>query len=170
MNTLEEDRLKDLIQTLQLAQQVGFSSSSSPIGWLLEAGTDICLQISTLLKEGTKEKKNNPEVKFNYRVSDPLGNPKSFKVYTAPKVFWNPQLSEYFKKLASFFVKVKNGDNDALDFMSKEAKKPVLITSDEQSDVDKEDKVQLDLANIAKFHYHRRQKKKRSISKHSKFE
>ena len=164
---LEEDQLESLIQTLKLAQQVGFSSSSSPIGYLLEAGTDIALRISGLLNEGTKNPRNNPEVKFNYRVSDALGNPKSFKVHSAPKVFWDPQLSEYFRKLASFFVKVKNGDPDSLDFMSIE--KDSKFASREQI-LEKEEKVQKIEANIAKIAniaYHRRQKKKRSMSKYS---
>lgn len=165
--TLEEDKLSQLIETLKLARQVGYSSSSSPIGFLLEAGTDICLQISSLLKEGTEEKKKNPEVKFNYRVSDSLGNPKSFKVYKDPKTFWNPQLAQTFMDLASFFVKVKKDDKDALEFMSRQVLN-LELTASEKSEQDEETKISLDVAKMAQLAFHRRRRKKRSINKHSK--
>lgn len=164
---LEEDRLNSLLEAVKLAKEMGYSSSSSPIGYLLEAGTDLCLKISSLLKEGTKAKRNNPEVRFNYRVSDPLGNPKSFKVIEPSKVFWSPQIAEIFRDLASFFIKVKNGDEDVLDFMSKQLC-PKFHTSQAKAEEldEKEQGIKLEIAKIANLAYHRRQKKKRSISKY----
>jgi hypothetical protein len=163
----EESSIDSLIETLKLAKQVGFSSSSSPIGFLLEAGTDVCLQISSLLEKGTRARRNNPEVKFNYKVSDPLGNPKSFKIYQDPKTFWDPALAKVFRELASFFVLVKRDDKSALDFMS-EVVVPSKTSSEESSEQnEKEQKIQLDIAKIANLAYHRRQRKKRSFSKHS---
>ena len=162
---LEEDSIESLIHTLQLAKTLGYSSSSSPIGYLLEAGTDVCLQIAALLKKGTQDRKNNPEVKFNYRVSDSLGNPKSFKVVTPSKTFWDPQLSKYFTQLASFFIKVKRGE-DALDFMSKQF--PTCSASKELTKEldEKAAGIQVEIGKIANIAYHRRQKKKRSVSKY----
>lgn len=163
---LNEDALDSLIETLKLAKQVGYTSSSSPIGFLLEAGTDICLQLSSLFKEGTKEAKKNPEVKFNYEVSDSLGNPKSFKVQEDPKTYWDPQLSEKFKQLASFFVLVKKDQPKALEFMSGVKEDSKKTTSNEMEQDENERKIKLEVAKVATLAYHRRQRKKRSISKY----
>lgn len=166
MNVLEEDNLKSLLETLKMAQKVGFSSSSSPIGWFLEVGTDICLRLSILFKRGVAEARKNPEIKFNYRVSDSLGNPKSFKIFEDPKIYWDPKLSEIFKELASFFILVKRADPKALDLISK-LQGTQITTSEENQEQDKETRIQIDIAKVANVAYHRRQKKKRSHSKHS---
>lgn len=164
----EEQSLKQTIEILQIALKTGFASNSSPIGYLCDAASDICLQLARILTSGQKEPKKNPGIKF-LDVSDALGNPKSIKVFPKRKTYWNPEQSTFIKNLASFFIKVKNFDNKAILFMRKalaekfsDTPKVSSLSLDE-----KETKITANIAKIAEIAYHRRHKKKRSISKHS---
>ena len=162
-----ETALRRSIEQLQMALQFGYESNSSPVVFLCEAASDICLQLSLVLNEGQKEKQKNPEIKF-LDTSDALGNPKSIKIFPKGKVFWDPEQALFIKNLASFFIKVKNQDSDAIAFMAKaigvQAKTPPenIKEQDEQ-----ETKVTANIAKIAEIAYHRRRRKKRSISKHT---
>jgi hypothetical protein len=109
MSSLEEDRLKELIVSLQLAHKMGFSSSSSAIVPLLEAAIDCSLLISSLLKEGSTGPNLNPEVKFLYNEKpDALGNTRSIKIFPEKKFYWNPRAEKILTQFTSFLILVKN--------------------------------------------------------------
>jgi hypothetical protein len=120
MNALDKDQLEQLLTAVKLAKSLGFESLSSPVVPLLEAGTDVCLLLSSAFERGAKvQERLNPKVKFDYSKSDALGNPKSFKVFPPNKDFWAPQLAEFFRKLASIFVMIKQKAPKILDLISK---------------------------------------------------
>jgi hypothetical protein len=75
-------------------------------------------------------------------------------------------LSEKFKQLASFFVLVKKDQPKALEFMSGVKEDSKKTTSNEMEQDENERKIKLEVAKVATLAYHRRQRKKRSISKY----
>ena len=108
MNTLDKERLDQLIEFLQHASAAGFSSISSPLEILLESGTDICLVLSKILKEGRKSIYLNPKVIFPQGRIDSLGNPLSVKVSEIRPAWKDLEASEFLKKLALYMVGLKN--------------------------------------------------------------
>lgn len=117
MTTLDRDKLKVLIEVLQLAKKFGFESLSSPIDLLLEAGIDLCLLLSKTFYEGGLERASNPSLIFDEGHVDALNNPRQIRLSKKRKVFWDPELSEIFKQFASFLVRVKHQDPGAKNFM-----------------------------------------------------
>jgi hypothetical protein len=110
MSSLDENRLKTLIENLQLAQKMGFSSSSSPIEYLLEAAIDLNLQIGSLLSEGTAGQILNQDLKFlDLEKPDALGNSKSIKIGPKKSLgYFAPQIGKFLSKYqTSFFVLIK---------------------------------------------------------------
>jgi len=164
LTTLDKDRLDELIKALQSAQQMGFSSLSSPVDALLETGIDLFLILSSLFTEGAQERIKNPEIKFSRTQVDSLNNPKQIRLRKTQKEFWDPQLSKMFRKLASFLVLVKNRKPDALPFM-----RSVFRTAHSPPRLSRENKetkeTQHAISNKQQA-YHRRQRKRHGHSKH----
>lgn len=157
MSTLDEDSLKSLIEALKIARLHGFSSISSPIESLLEAATDICLLLRSSFLEGQRAIKTNPRLK-ELDVSDALGNPKMVKIFKRRSTWWSPELSEIFKKLATFFVMVKNNDPSILDFMSNFERKVSHVPRQKAEASQRTEDARQSLK--ARRAYHRRQRKK----------
>lgn len=157
MNTLDKDRLQDLIEYLQLASKTGFSSLSSPIEFLLETATDLCLIISSQLKEGMMTRQNNPEIKFSEFQSDDLGNPKQISIRKTSKFIWDPETASFVKKLASFFVLIKKG-KILHDSLIESGVSSSLSLRKEQEQKEKKHKKSSSQKNSA---YYRRQRNKR---------
>ena len=109
MNTLDKDRLSSLIKTLELAKKIGFSSLSSPIEMLLEIQVDLALLLSGLYKAGTQGRLDNKSIRFSEFERDELGNPLQISFRNPRKVYWDPDLADYYRKLARFVVETKNG-------------------------------------------------------------
>lgn len=119
MNTLDRNKMKILIESLQLADKVGFESLSSPVVPLLEAGTDVCLLLASAYDAGAKlQHRTNPEIRF-LDSSDSLGNPKQITLWKKDQFVWAPQLSSFFRKLASLFVWIKANSPKIIDIISK---------------------------------------------------
>ena len=108
MNTLDKDRLDFLIRSLTQARKYGFSSLSSPVEILLEAGTDLMLILSDKFDKGAKSLPLNKEIGFSQFSQDALGNPKQFVIQKKNPMFQDQEASKYLKKLASFLVALKN--------------------------------------------------------------
>jgi hypothetical protein len=104
---LEVETLKSLIETLQMAQKYGFSSTSSPIEPLLEAGTDLMLLLGKLFAQGRAPLRKNPELRFLEKYSDPLGNPKQITLYKRGPAYWDPESAKFLRKIATFLVALK---------------------------------------------------------------
>lgn len=166
MNTLDKDKLDVLIASLQAARKAGFESLSSPVEPLLETAIDVCLLLSSSFEEGKKSQAENPEIRF-LDVQDSLGNPKSIKVWKNQKWFWNPQLAEIFRKLASFFAWCKRGSGKIEDFASKISQffgaQPPIETSEQTKKLQEEKKQK---TKKSSYFYYRRRDKRRSISKY----
>jgi hypothetical protein len=105
--TLDLDKLQGLIETLQLAKKLGFSSMSSPIEYLLEAAIDISLLLSSCMREGKMPLQDNPSLKFSERFQDELGNPKQIRFQKRKPIWWDLEAAEFLRNLASFFVVLK---------------------------------------------------------------
>ena len=108
MDTLDKDRLDFLIRSLTQAKKFGFSSLSSPVEILLEAGTDLLLVLSNNFERGRKSLPLNAEIGFSQDFQDALGNPKQFRIQRKNPVWLDPQIAQYLRKMASFLVAVKN--------------------------------------------------------------
>jgi hypothetical protein len=108
-HTLESDRLKRLIETLQLAHSMGFSSNSSAVEILLEVAIDTTLQISSLLKEGSLGRRNNKEIRFlDDEVQDELGNSRQISFAKKRKFYWEPEAEDLLRQFTSFLVLLKH--------------------------------------------------------------
>jgi hypothetical protein len=103
-----EDRMKDLLQVLEIANKMGYSSTSSPMEYLLEAGIDICLLIANEFEIGKMPLRKTPELIFSQKSLDPLGNPKQIRIHKKDPVWLDPEVANFFRTLASFFVEIKN--------------------------------------------------------------
>jgi hypothetical protein len=159
MNTLDKDRLKGLIQTLQFASKTGFSSLSSPIEFLLEAAIDLSLLLSSQFQEGKLDRISNKEVRFLDNQQDSLGNPKQISFRKKRKMYWDPEASKFLRKLSLFFVHLKNHNPFSRAYMALEEEKilPPTRRSSEQK-TQKKKKQQTLKKNAA---YYRRQRLKR---------
>jgi hypothetical protein len=166
-----KDELDNLIRMLELARDTGYSIHLSPVDALLEAGNDVCLSLATALNEGrVKELKANPAIGFSKSEVDALGNPKQFFFGKQRSQAWNPQLSQFFRKLASVFVKLKTSLN-VKDVMSLLAEMVIEITpTDVGVETTTESNAQAGKTKTAKsstYYYNRRQRK-RKVGKHIK--
>jgi len=101
MSTLDKDRLQQLIEQLQLAQRMGFSSSSSPTRVLLEIAIDALLQLSEAFQRPELAgERLNQDLKFlDLDKPNALGNSKSVTV--GPK-----NANSYYSELASRVLKL----------------------------------------------------------------
>jgi hypothetical protein len=166
MNTLDKDQLDVLIASLMAARKAGFESLSSPVEPLLETAVDVCLLLASSFEEGKKKQAANPEIKF-LDVPDSLGNPKSIKVFKNQEWYWNPQLAEIFRKLASFFSWCKRGSGKIEDVMSKISEffgaSPPIKTSEQEKKLQEEEKKRIKKNS---YFYYRRRDKRKSISKY----
>ena len=108
MNTLDKDRLKDLIKFLQLADKVGFSSLSSPTELLLEIQIDLALLLDNLLREGQQSQRTNKSVRFSEIDRDALGNPKQISFFEKKRyLIWSPEAADFYKSVALFSATLK---------------------------------------------------------------
>lgn len=105
---LEDDRLKTLIESLQLAHKMGFSSPSSAIVEYLEASIDLLLRISLLLRRGVPGRRNNKEIIFLDDFQDELGNPKQISFRKKSDFYWEPEATKVLSLLTSFLVHLKD--------------------------------------------------------------
>lgn len=105
---LDENQLSLLIETLLRAKTFGFSISASPVEPLIEVMVDLSLQLRNLLKEGKSpwQQKLNPELKF-LEQADELGNFKSLKLLKPTQPAFEPEVSEWFSRLAQDLIAVK---------------------------------------------------------------
>jgi hypothetical protein len=112
IDTLDWEALKSLIESLQMAQKMGFSSQSSPIDVLLEAAIDLTLLLGSALQDADHAfgRSRNPDIKFlDLAKPDALGNSKSIKIPFGKFDYWDPELGVFVKtQLASFFVLLRN--------------------------------------------------------------
>jgi hypothetical protein len=167
-STLDKDRLDDLIKVLSSAKTLGFESLSSPVDVLLEAGIDVMLLLKNSFKEGSRGRQNNPSLKFSEKEQDALGNPKQIRIKKPPNVFWSPQLAEIFDKLATFLALIKRNEPSTLRYFNRIKSLVQPPTSEEKSlEESKKTQFNVNLANLARINFHRRQRK-RSFSKHSR--
>lgn len=104
---LDADKLRGLISTLQLAQKLGYSSTSSPVEYLFDASIDILILLSMELKEGKMPIRKTPELKFSERYQDVLGNPKQIRIERKDPLWFDPEVAKYLRKLASLMVVLK---------------------------------------------------------------
>ncbi len=93
-----------MIELLQKAKQTAFSLSVSPVNLLSRTASDLLLRIANAYEDGVpKTERLNPTIKFDYRFSDPLGNPFQRTVNENRSEAWNPQFSRFSRELAVFF-------------------------------------------------------------------
>jgi hypothetical protein len=102
-----DEKLGSALRAIQEAYSLGFSFSSSPIDLLLETGIDLSLILAEAYRVGQTERQTNPEVKFDYGKSDPLGNPLSRKVFKTRRVLEDQAAAKFFKQLARLLVLLK---------------------------------------------------------------
>jgi hypothetical protein len=140
---------------------------------LLEAAIDVNLLLAKAFNEGCRKRENNPALKFSETEQDSLGNPKQIRIRKESEVLWNPVVGAICTELASFYVLLKKGDPQALDFFDRiQGLKgmPLQTSGVKSKGQSKEVKASLgiDLAKRkAGFFYHQRQRK-RSHSKYSR--
>lgn len=110
MNTLDSDKLKDLISVLQSAHRAGFSlSQSSSVEFLLETCTDLCLMLGHSFKIGKPARRLNKSApNFSETESDALGNPKMIQYRPKNPPYWSPTAGIFFTSLASMCISLKN--------------------------------------------------------------
>jgi FtsZ-binding cell division protein ZapB len=110
----------------------------NPIEALLEVAIDLSILLSSLLEEGRKVQRLNPELRFDPDTPDPLGNPAQVKVFNfieeenpRPKLlikvpansYWDPILSDFlFKHLTQFFLSILHHESLSSIFMKLELK------------------------------------------------
>jgi len=117
---LDSDSIDTLQRAIEILQQTGGKLSlTSAIEILLEALTDLSLELSRLYQEGCKGRQRNPELKFLENAkADELGNTRSVLIKSEQPLYWNPEIGEYLSNLARFFVFLQQRDNSAaLDFI-----------------------------------------------------
>jgi len=104
-----EARLRLQVCALSEALQLGYSIGSSPVEPLLEVMVDLALQISQSLQKGlvSWELRSNKILKFSKTEVDALSNPKIITSEIQRHPAWDPQLSFYFRELATNLVLVK---------------------------------------------------------------
>jgi hypothetical protein len=100
--------IEDLLRLLEVALKQGYSVSSSPLVPILEIQIDLCLRLAQFFQEGGPfSERNNPSLK-ELPFADELGNPKIVKLFEIPRwVHSDPQISEFFRKMAGSFVRFK---------------------------------------------------------------
>jgi hypothetical protein len=169
MNTLDENKLRNLIATLQTALKYGFESSSSPIEILFEVVVDLILQISESLTLGVQSLKANEGIKFLENApQDALGNTRSIRIREVRKFLWDPAAAQEVKQTALDLVALKNR---LLGKGSKRASIPVVrsisvkkLSSLASTKIHK-NKAQEFVQKNKQIAYYRRQRKRKDLSK-----
>lgn len=87
---------------------LGTSIDFSPIDIVLECAIDICLLLRQMFEEGAKAAANNAGLGFSQIYSDPLGNPKQFKISFPSNYYWDPNAKIYFYGLAQALISIKD--------------------------------------------------------------
>lgn len=110
-DTLEQDKIQGIREALRFAEQLGFSSNSSPVDILLQALIDLSLLLAKSFKDLDKIKRQRltPSLEWDYDRSDSLGNPVSYKKKILPKPIGDPLSESFFIGLAAFGVRFRNG-------------------------------------------------------------
>lgn len=128
--TLDEDRLRDLISSLEIARSFGFSSSSSPVDALLEAGIDLALLLKKAFMADSRGRKLSPGIKFliseEDMKNDPdlgydyLHNPKQVSINFPAKWYFKDDIkSKFFELLAQVFIGLKENRVNMKDLFMK---------------------------------------------------
>lgn len=157
---LDEEGLKSLIEALQAARHFGFASSSSPVEYLLEAGVDLLLTLSSLFKDGRPARRVNPELQFSDKEVDSLNNPKQIRLVKKQPIWQDELLAEKFKQVASFLIQVKQRDPRARSF-AEQPETPVSQNPPTGGLGQEVLKISSTLTKLAVDAYHRRQRKRR---------
>lgn len=161
LSLLEVDKVRELIKFLETCLQTGFElSTSSPIDILLDALIDLSLLLKISYKEGGKERKKTPGLKFSERFQDPLGNPRQTKIHFESQIAWDPQAAEFFAALGSLGVRLKNGDSFKGAFMALIKGFPEFLTtppkkSSEPEEIQK-DRTKPGMKQTRRKYYYRR--------------
>lgn len=107
-NVMILSELDSLIESLETARKMGFGSTTSPTGFLLEAAIDLSLLLGKSLEEGNHPEKLNQGLK-ELDKTDALGNQPLVRV--GPKTsqdWWDPEAGRFVKhNLASFLILLK---------------------------------------------------------------
>lgn len=120
MDTLDRDRLRELISTLELAHQMGFSSPSSSIDFLFEALSDGMLLLKSVYLEGKRALSNREPRFLDAEKPNALGNSKSIRLPRRKSeylLFADPFAEELFYSLASLLRSIKEGTPLSASFM-----------------------------------------------------
>lgn len=104
-----ESRLRLVVKTLSEALETGYSIGSSPVEPLIEVMVDLALQVKQSLQEGlvSWELRRNKILKFSKTQVDALSNPKVLTSEVERHRAWDPLLSNFFGKIATDLVLVK---------------------------------------------------------------
>lgn len=111
------ERVEKFSQMLKEAMQYGYdvllgsSFDFSPVDVVLDSAIDILLILRRMFEEGATAARKNAGLGFSEIYSDPLGNPKQFKISFPSKYYWDPSAKEIFYGLAQTFVRIKNQES-----------------------------------------------------------
>lgn len=174
---LDFDRMRQLIDALEVALKYGYSTKSSPIKPLIGVMVDLSLQIKNLLEESaTWEERKNPSLKdmsvvdlldnklYHYsglesslergfseykEIADLYGNPKMIKIahQEKPKKPHRTVLL-FFKKLAEQLIRIKRNPDSPVEFH--------VPTGVKASSLDRQ------IRTAENHHFYRRTRKRRS--------
>lgn len=113
MTTLDFEALSSLIESLRMARQTGFSSSSSPIVPLLEASIDITLSLRNAIKDiqfiADRTRFLNKDPIFLKGQYDFVGNTKTISVSNLEDIKLDFESGWLFNNLASLYIELKRG-------------------------------------------------------------
>lgn len=150
---LSRTDLDNLIGSLAVARQAGFSTSSSTIIPKIETLIDLALRLADDFKSGAfAQSQANPELQFKDSVYDTksdqmvsnldeLGNPKQIKVRFPRSFVVSSYIADWFNDLAKILVRLKQGVGS-----SKSFKKLLARINPSKQKISRE----------SKFYFHRR--------------
>lgn len=109
-----DKKIVALLETLLEAYKTGFSFSSSPVSLTLRVVIDLVLKLKNMFQEGRQRWHHaaNKSIKFMDGISAPwvpdeLGNPRQISSRVLSKTADDPQLAEFFGKLALDLVQIQ---------------------------------------------------------------
>jgi hypothetical protein len=87
---------------------IGSSFDFSPVDIMLDCAVDILLILREMFEQGSRAAAKNAGLGFSQVYSDPLGNPKQFKISFPSNYYWDPHAKDYFYGLAQTFIEIKD--------------------------------------------------------------
>lgn len=101
---MRREEFDEYIELLQTLKKSVFSLRISPVNVTTNIVIEQLLRLSKSYEDGVpKTERVNPTVKFDYRFSDSIGNPKQSTFYEKSAEAWNPQLAKFIRELTIFF-------------------------------------------------------------------